>query len=207
MFEDAVIADDSATEKQDPEKIMSEEMRLSVKYSIMSGIVLSVATYLTSTNANSDDIRAKMKTLVNAFKSGGDVENSDAEWLTTEYLDSVKRANIPDGGYCRYGDSAYFSWYSAINAMLNDDSVRGRWLDENNSKFTQKEREIIGRYNKARSEFYQAENEFTQYMASVNKLTINQILLKYATQFQQVVPEWYKRVLRCAGYTTPPEEG
>ena len=207
MFEDAAVADDSATEKQDPEKIMSEEMRLSVKYSIMSGIVMSVATYLTSTNANSDDIRAKMKTLVNAFKSGGDVENSDAEWLTTEYLDSVKRANIPDSGYCHYGDSAYFSWYSAINAMLNDDSVRNRWLDENNAKFTQKEREIIGRYNKARSKFYQAENAFTQYMASVNKLTINQILLKYATQFQQVVPEWYKRVLRCAGYMNPPEEG
>ena len=78
MFEDASVASDSATEKQDPEKIMSEEMRLSVKNSIMSGIVMSIATYLTSNNANSDDIRAKMKTLVNAFKSGGDVDNSDA---------------------------------------------------------------------------------------------------------------------------------
>ena len=60
MFEDASVASDSATEKQDPEKIMSEEMRLSVKSSIMSGIVMSIATYLTSNNANSDDIRAKM---------------------------------------------------------------------------------------------------------------------------------------------------
>lgn len=207
MFEDAAAATDSATEKQDPEKIMSEEMRLSVKYSIMSGIVMSVAAYLASTNSNNDDIRAKMKTLVNAFKSGGDVNGSDADWLTTEYLESVKRANAPDIGYCRYGDPAYFSWYSAISAMLNDDSVRSRWFDENNTRYTQKEREIIGRYNKARNEFYQAENAFTQYMTSVNKLTFNQILLKYATQFQQVVPEWYKRVLRCAGYVSTPEEG
>jgi len=198
MFEDSSVVDESAVEKKDPTKEMSDAMREAIKSSIMSGIAMSIVSYLYSTSSNSEDVKAKLKTVVNAFVAGGDLPRTDSDWMVTNYLDGVRRTAVTFEGYGHCEDSGYFSWYTAINAMLNDDSVRSRYFGEE-ADFTAAEKELIGRYNKARSEYYAAESAFTAYVTGANRLVMSQILLKYGTTFQQTVPEWHKRVLRCAG--------
>lgn len=210
MFEDPgdpVPAEDSATTKQDPAKDMSERMRENVRYGIVSGILLSITSFLSGKTSSNDEVRAKLKSVVNAFVSGDDVSSGEKDWLIENFIERAKKLPcMSEDCYYGYSVGEYFTWYAAINAIFNDDNLRNRYFNESDKQLTQKEREMIGKYNRARSAFYAAENEWTEYMAGVNKLVMNQLLLKYGTIFQQVVPEWYKKVLRVAGVRSEPEQ-
>lgn len=204
MFDEPAGYEDSATEKKDPIKDMSAKMRDSITNSVITGMMHSIAAFLVGSLADKTEAEKKLKVIANAIVAGGDINSNEVDWLTSDYIRSIQRidacANMPT---CT---DAYSSWYMALGALFDEDQVRNKWFDINQPGYTEEEVEIVSEYNAAMDAMYKARERFTNYVANLNKFVLNQTLLKYGTTLQQTVPEWYKKVLGCAGVASKPLE-
>ena len=205
MFDEpAAVQGESATEKKDPVKDMSAKMRDSITYSVVTGMMHSIAAFLVGSLSDKSEAEKKLKVVANALVAGGDIPHVEVDWMTSNYIREIQRidayANMPT---CT---DSYSSWYMALSALFDEDSVRTKWFDTNQQGYTEEEVEIINEYNAAMSAMYKARDRFVNYVANLNKFVLNQMLLKYGTTLQQTVPEWYKRVLSCAGVAAKPDE-
>jgi len=190
-------AGEEATEKSDPLKNMSVTMREAISGGVVTGLMQSIATYLVGTMSDTEEIEKKLKVVANAFVAGKDLRSEDISYMTTDYVRYIRNAQaVENMPVCC---EAYASWYQAISSLFDDDRVRNKWFDLSATGYTNEEREIISGYNQAQAEYWKAQNRFTNYVSNLNRFVMNQLLMKYGTTLQQTVPDWYKRILKCAG--------
>ena len=176
---------------------MSDKMRQSVSYGIINGVVRSIAAYLVSTDSDQDEVVKKLTSVVNAMIASGDLHSFDRDWFTKSVIRDIRTASSVANYNCCSSD--YSLWYTCLTAMFDDDNIRSKWFNVQDGGYNPEEMEIISAYNEARSKYYKESSRFCSYISKTNRTVLNSILLKYGTIFQQVVPEWYKKILKCYG--------
>ena len=216
---DVVKSEESkASVDNKPAPSMSVKAMEAVRRSIVSGMLKSFSIYIFNTYADPKEQTAKYLTLLNAMIAAGDVEPSEAHWLRSDY-DRLKTITVASDPYALDAPcmSSYLSWYTVMDNLLSDPQVYEWSFREGDNpesgktgELNEHEALIVKTYKEAYKAYYQARDEFEKYFKDVNAAVFKQLLLKYGTTIEQVAPNWYKDVARCAGVlkdNEPSEEG
>lgn len=192
--------DEGVMVQHDPHarETMSEGCARYIYYSALRGILYSAITCFKNKGMTEEDIQGKVIEIANMFVANGDVDNRESEMLKEYIKDSAFYEDKSDG--MRLKNEGYPDSYWGIKRKLFGCVTDEIKWGSDNSKFNDRELELIKTFHEAQEAYWKAQDALRSYCEDVTTETIKEIITKYADTLRKVDESWFADISRSCNF-------